>query len=82
MRKSFLFIAAMLAFVVSCENKNDCVNTDPKCSELPPSDELCEAYFTSWFYDAEAKSCKQISYSGCSFYGFETKDECEDCGCE
>jgi hypothetical protein len=58
----------------------DC-STTATCSETPPTDEICAAYFTMWFYDQTKKSCKQIGYSGCSKKGFETKEECESCKC-
>ncbi len=54
---------------------------NPKCNETPPTDELCQAMFTCWFYDSKSNSCKEISYGGCSLKGFETKAECEECKC-
>ncbi|GEM_PF-540823 len=54
---------------------------DPACFDTPPTDELCQAVFNRWFYNSETNECEQIGYSGCEQYGFETKQECEDCGC-
>ncbi|MGK7390259.1 MAG: BPTI/Kunitz-type proteinase inhibitor domain-containing protein [Candidatus Cyclobacteriaceae bacterium M2_1C_046] len=51
------------------------------CNETPPTDEICTAYFTMWFYDKTTSACNQIGYSGCSKKGFETKKECESCKC-
>jgi len=56
-------------------------NTTTVCSETPPTDEICAAYFTMWFYDKTTSSCKKIGYSGCSKKGFETQEECESCKC-
>ena len=56
-------------------------NTTTVCSETPPTDEICAAYFTMWFYDKSNSSCRQIGYSGCSKKGFDTKEECESCKC-
>lgn len=78
----FLFLLSIILSIVSCEKEKDCQDTNPVCIETPPTDELCEAYFQRWFYNNEIKSCEQVGYSGCSQYGFETKEECENCGCE
>lgn len=71
-----------LSVVNSCDKGNECENVNPVCSETPATDEICAAYFTRWFYNEETNSCEQIGYSGCEAYGFETKEECENCGCK
>lgn len=61
----------------SCDKENELeVST---CNETPPTDELCDAFFTRWFYDKEKKRCEEIAYSGCSQKGFATQRECEAC---
>lgn len=82
MKFILLFSLPLLTIFYSCEQNTDCDNKDAACYEYPPTDELCQAYFTRWFFNEETNSCEQIGYSGCSAYGFETKEECEDCGCE
>ena len=71
----FLFI-----IIYSC-SKN-CNPTSAVCNETPPKDELCQAYFTRWFYNKSKNACEQIGYSGCSQKGFETKEACESCKCQ
>jgi len=82
MKNRFLIISLFLTIAFACEKKQDCDDKDVVCQETAPIDELCEAYFTRWFYNEETNSCEQIGYSGCGAYGFETKEECENCGCE
>ena len=71
-------ILTSLLFVVSCADEVVPV-ISPKCDDAPPTNEICQAYFVSWFYDRNTNSCSQIGYSGCSPHGFETKTECEVC---
>lgn len=73
------------AMLITCADdpvKNDCVQIDSEiCEHTVPTDEICAAYFQRWFYDKQSASCKRISYSGCSQYGFETKVACDACNC-
>ena len=82
MKKIYL-LSAIALLITSCEDNddsNDCYCTEnASCNEVPPTDELCEAYFEMWFYDSSTETCSQIGYSGCEAYGFETQAECEDC---
>ena len=77
---NLLIIALIAVLTISC--KKDCENTNPICSETVPTNELCQAYFTRWFYDKNSNSCKEVGYSGCSQKGFATKQECEECKCK
>ena len=52
---------------------------NPACLDVPPTNELCQAYFVRWFYNSQTNECDQIGYSGCEQYGFATQQECEDC---
>ncbi len=61
--------------------KKNCEVTNPVCKETPPTNELCQAAFNRWFYDATTNACQQIAYSGCSARGFATQAECEACKC-
>jgi len=78
----FILLIASIAFFTTTSCKKDCDNTIPICSETAPTNELCTAYFTRWFYDKKSNSCKEIGYSGCSQKGFSTKQECEECKCK
>ncbi len=71
-----------LGLILSCEKNKNCEISNPACAEVPPTNELCDAYFTRWFYNEATNTCEQISYSGCNVYGFATKEECESCGCK
>jgi len=82
MKNRLLIISILLSITIACEKGKDCDNKDLVCKEIPPTDEACRAYFTRWFYNEETNSCEEIGYSGCSAYGFETKEECENCGCK
>jgi hypothetical protein len=80
MKKQFLllFFAGFLA--QSC-TKN-CSFSNAKCSEQPPTDQTCQAYFESWIYNSQTKKCEWKGYSGCSAIGFESREECEECKCK
>jgi hypothetical protein len=52
------------------------------CSEKPPTDEECDAYFERWFYIEKMNGCEKVGYSGCSLKGFATQEECEACRCD
>lgn len=76
----YLFLSLMIfSLLLSCSK--DCENSDPTCTEVPPTNEACAAYFTRWFYNESKNTCEQLSYSGCSAWGFSTKQECEACEC-
>ena len=51
---------------------------DDVCS-LPIVTGPCEAYMSSWGYDATSRSCIHFGYGGCQGNGnrFSTKEECE-----
>ena len=67
-------------FFVSCTK--DCEpNTNELCKISPPTNEVCQAYFESWFYSKTRNTCEKIGYSGCSAKGFTTKSDCEICIC-
>ena len=74
------FLIAFSTVITSC-TKN-CKSQIATCDEVPPTNELCEAYFKRWFYYKNSKDCIQIDYSGCSEKGFETKEECDKCKCD
>jgi hypothetical protein len=59
----------------------DCDFKLATCAEVPPSNELCQAFFNRWFYNSETNSCERIAYSGCSSKGFDTIEDCEACLC-
>ncbi len=69
----------MLLSFASCSKKCEPANTT--CAATPPENEVCQAYFTRWFYKESKNQCEQIGYSGCSQKGFETKQACEECLC-
>ncbi len=73
-----ILLSLLFAFASCSKNCDDKVAT---CSESPPTDELCQAYFNNWFYDSEKNKCEQIGYSGCESYGFTSEEDCEVCEC-
>ncbi len=68
----------------TCEELTPCDQTQKNmaCQDVVPTNEMCAAYFTRWFYNSESNNCQQIGYSGCSEKGFATQQECEACKCE
>lgn len=72
----FLFLV-----ISSCSDDCSTFLPEPTCAEKAPTDELCQAYFQRWFFDASSQQCQQIGYSGCGEYGFATQAECEGCKC-
>ena len=75
-------LTALTLLTWSCNN-TPCENapTFEKCSEKPDTGTICQAYFTSWFYDDATGKCTKIGYSGCEAKGFETEEECNECDC-
>ena len=71
-----LFAAAVL---VACSK--DCGAPQGACADVVPTNELCQAAFQRWFYNAANNRCEQIGYSGCNAKGFATQAECEACKC-
>lgn len=67
-------------WITAC-NKN-CDNKPASCSERPPNNEACAAYFERWFYNAGTNQCELLAYSGCGAYGFATEAECQACLCD
>lgn len=80
MKITKVLLFAMLLILTSCEEECPATN-NPACEEIAPTNEVCAAYFSRWFYDESTKSCEEISYSGCSEKGFGTKEACETCLC-
>lgn len=72
----FLFAILFLACSDNCEPVLDA------CTHTPPTNEVCQAYFERWFYNGVTNECEQTGYSGCSQYGFESLEACEECLCD
>lgn len=77
---SILITGIFLILGISCER--NCVESENMiCKEVPPTNEVCLAYFERWFYNEETDQCEKIAYSGCSQLGFEIEEECLTCKC-
>ncbi len=72
----------LLSLTSACNKTRQCETDNPICTERPPTDELCQAYFVRWFYNASTNSCEEIGYSGCSVRGFASEADCEACVCD
>ncbi|MFK8037800.1 MAG: BPTI/Kunitz-type proteinase inhibitor domain-containing protein [Crocinitomicaceae bacterium] len=82
MKNKIAILAIILLSTLSACNKIiKCDAANLTCTETAPTGELCEAYFTRWFFDASTNSCQEIGYNGCSEKGFATKIDCENCIC-
>ncbi len=77
MKKLLAALLVASTTLVAC--KKDCDVRNPACKDVPPANELCAAYFSRWFYNAQTNQCELISYSGCSKRGFDTRNDCEGC---
>jgi hypothetical protein len=75
----FFLIAGLSVSFAQCNS--NCEVNNPTCNELPPTNEMCQAYFERWFYNKNTGNCSLQSYSGCGEYGFATQQECEACEC-
>jgi hypothetical protein len=79
--KTLKIMLAVIAMITALSCNKDCIPTDPVCSETPPTNEMCQAYFERWFFDSSSNTCSKIGYSGCSQKGFATEQECLTCQC-
>ncbi len=77
--KKLLLLSFVLLTSLACED--ECENAPEACTEVPATEELCDAYFMRWFYNSTTNACTEIGYSGCEQYGFATQEECEACVC-
>ncbi len=82
--KYLYIILILFAFSTACseEEEEECEITYPICLEQPPTNELCAAAFSRWFFDSNTQTCSEIAYSGCSAYGFDNQADCEACACD
>ena len=80
MKLFFSVIMLGMLSLTACDK--NCQSNSTQCKDVPPTDEACQAYFESWFYDSSTKECQKRSYSGCSARGFQTQEECEKCKCK
>ena len=81
MKYLIIISIAFSLFFVSCDEECHVDNPPITCSDIPPNDENCRAYFERWFYNESTNTCEQIGYSGCNQVGFETELECQSCVC-
>jgi len=83
MKTKFIIPTILIVLTLGLSNcSKDCESKIATCSETPPTDEFCTAYFERWFYNKGKNKCEQIGYSGCSQKGFATQQECEECKCK
>ena len=82
MKQKILIPTMILALSIGGAGcSKDCEPKIATCSETPPTNELCQAYFERWFFNEDKNKCEQIGYSGCSEKGFATQQDCEECKC-
>lgn len=77
---SFLLPSLIIISISGCFK--DCKDEIPACADTVPTGELCQAFFQTWFYNADMKSCELKGYSGCEAAGFATEEECLSCKCD
>jgi hypothetical protein len=80
-RISNLLLGVILLVSPMLNSCNPCPDPVGACADTVPTNEVCLAFFTSWFYYEDSNSCKLASYSGCSAKGFATEQECQECLC-
>lgn len=70
----------LIAFIFSM-SLSACQKQD-LCS-LKPEIGTCRAIFTKYYFDHSTKKCEAFIWGGCGgVVPFETKEECEMCGCK
>jgi len=82
MRAKLLAIIILSLIYFSCNKDCDESNSDPKCNEEPPTTEQCQANYIRWFFDTSSNKCKEVEYTGCNIYGFDSEENCEQCKCD
>lgn len=75
MLKPLAILSICLIGFSACDKKV-CEDPNNPCSDTPPTNEACAAYFERWFYNSSSNTCTLIPYSGCSQKGFATETEC------
>ena len=75
----FLGLAFITLFLSTC--KKPCEPVYSTYKDKVPTEELCQAAFQTWFYDADKETCELKAYSACSKKGFDTEKECWACKC-
>ncbi|RFC55528.1 BPTI/Kunitz domain-containing protein [Brumimicrobium aurantiacum] len=79
--KNILYSLMLLLGVALISCTKNCDNQPTACEDELPTGTVCQAYYTSWFYNVDNNKCEEQGYSGCSPIGFETQEECEACLC-
>jgi hypothetical protein len=80
MKLSSIFFTFFIGLVDISYQKDDCDKPD-LCS-LAPEPGPCEAIFTKYYFDKEAKKCKEFSWGGCDgVVPFETLEAFWECEC-
>lgn len=77
-----IFVLLLSFGFLNAACKKACDNKPAPCSERPPNNEACAAYFERWFYNAGTNQCELLAYSGCGAYGFATEADCQACLCD
>ena len=61
MKKLIIIALAIVAF--SCDKTCKITSTDTRCKETVPN-ELCQAYFQTWFFNAATNECELNTLNG------------------
>ena len=82
--KKIILLSACLFFIIvgATQCKQSCTPTITACSDVVPTNEMCAAFFSRWFYNKNNGVCELKNYSGCSQKGFATQQECNLCKCK
>lgn len=71
----FLILVIAVSFLSACEKKAVCT--------LTPETGNCFAAFPRYYFNNSTKKCEEFTWGGCGgLVPFETKEECEMCGCK
>ncbi len=78
--KFTILAVASLLFISFSSCKKHC--SVPSNCQLEPEVGPCDAAFPRYYYDQQAKECKQFIWGGCEgVVPFDTLEECERCLC-
>lgn len=74
--KKIFFATVFVISLSACQKEKE------ECT-LAPETGSCNAAFSRYYFNNSTKKCEVFTWGGCDgVVPFETKEECEKCGCK